>query len=376
VLTRLAAGTRTRIPRAAAWNEALRLAGLPSRGGPPASLQPAAVYPAVLSAFGLEADRDVHLTKTELDYAAGPPDPASALPADARAALLTLSRLKFGGDAGLPPPTRAMSELEFDGLLMSLAIRMGGVTETSGHLARRDGGSFVIKTAAGRTAVSADTSVDLARSVDGRFYPASEVSLTSGDPIVFWKRGDAVLALWTIESGAGGTFEKDSTWTEWVQRISSRKLAIRLASRVPGSEVRTITVRKRGPSGRVAEAAIETDRATATLKGFDLRQALQLPELIFTVQKVSAADGTAEFLFIGRGWGHGVGLCQNGAYGMALAGKTAEEILKHYYPGIDLTPMPPPSPAPAGIPPPAAPGPAPSPPPSPPPSSPSGAGLL
>jgi stage II sporulation protein D len=259
---------------------------------------------------------------------------------------------------------------------MAIAIRMGGVTETSGHLARRDGGSFMIKTAAGRTAVAADTSVDLARSVDGRFYPASEVALTSGDPIVFWKRGDAVLALWTIESGAGGTFEKDSTWTEWVQRVSSRKLALRLASRIPGTEVRAITVRKRGPSGRVAEAAIETDKTTAVLKGFDLRQALQLPELIFTVQRVSAADGTPEFLFIGRGWGHGVGLCQNGAYGMALAGSTAEEILKHYYPGIDVTPLSSPPASPAGISPPAVPGPAPEPPPSPPPASPSGAGLL
>jgi hypothetical protein len=212
-----------------------------------------------------------------------------------RAAMLTLSRPKFGGDAGLPPPTRAMSELEFDGLLMSVALRMGGVTETSGHLARRDGGSFVIKTPAGRTPVSADTAVELARFVDGRFYPASEVALASGDAIVFWKRGNAVLALWTIEAAAGGTFEKESTWTEWIQRISARKLAIRLASRVPGSEVRSISVGKRGPSGRVAEATIETDKATAVLKGFDLRQALQLPELIFTVQKLSAPDGTPEF---------------------------------------------------------------------------------
>ena len=353
VLSRLAAGTRSRAARAAVWSEALRLAGLPARSAPPASLQPAAVYPAVLSAFSLVSDRDVHLTKLELDYAAGPPDPSAGLPADARAALLTLSRLKVGGDAGLPPPTRAMSELEFDGLLMSVVLRMGGLAETSGHLARRDGGSFVIKTPAGRTPVAADTSVDLARSVDGRFYPASEVALTSGDPVVFWKRGSAVVALWTIEAAAGGTFEKDSAWTEWVRRVSARELAIRMASRVAGGEVRTITVRKRGPSGRVIEAAIETDKASVTLKGFDLRQALGLPELIFTVRKVSGADGAPEFLFIGRGWGHGVGLCQNGAYGMALAGHPAEEILGHYYPGVEIGPIP--SPPPAAAPPPSKP---------------------
>ncbi len=35
----------------------------------------------------------------------------------------------------------------------------------------------------------------------------------------------------------------------------------------------------------------------------------------------------------GRGWGHGVGMCQCGAEGMARLGKSAEEILQHYYPG-------------------------------------------
>ena len=38
----------------------------------------------------------------------------------------------------------------------------------------------------------------------------------------------------------------------------------------------------------------------------------------------------------GRGWGHGVGMCQWGARGLALKGHTAEEILQHYYPGSEL----------------------------------------
>lgn len=43
------------------------------------------------------------------------------------------------------------------------------------------------------------------------------------------------------------------------------------------------------------------------------------------------------FVFSGRGYGHGVGLSQWGAQGMALAGYGYEDILKHYYTGIDLT---------------------------------------
>ena len=40
-----------------------------------------------------------------------------------------------------------------------------------------------------------------------------------------------------------------------------------------------------------------------------------------------------DFMFYGRGWGHGVGMCQWGALAMAKAGWTAEKILMHYYPG-------------------------------------------
>ena len=40
-----------------------------------------------------------------------------------------------------------------------------------------------------------------------------------------------------------------------------------------------------------------------------------------------------EFVFYGRGWGHGVGMCQWGAMAMAEQGYTAEQILTHYYPG-------------------------------------------
>ena len=42
------------------------------------------------------------------------------------------------------------------------------------------------------------------------------------------------------------------------------------------------------------------------------------------------------FLFSGKGWGHGVGMCQVGAYGLAKGGATFEQILHHYYTGITI----------------------------------------
>jgi len=71
------------------------------------------------------------------------------------------------------------------------------------------------------------------------------------------------------------------------------------------------------------------------LTGLEVRFALSIPESLFTI-----ADGKDEkgpvFTFYGRGWGHGVGLCQNGAFGQALAGRTYREILSHYYPGTTI----------------------------------------
>lgn len=52
------------------------------------------------------------------------------------------------------------------------------------------------------------------------------------------------------------------------------------------------------------------------------------------IEKISAHDG--RFVFEGKGWGHGVGLCQYGAQGMALKGKSYRKILAYYYPDAEI----------------------------------------
>jgi stage II sporulation protein D len=100
--------------------------------------------------------------------------------------------------------------------------------------------------------------------------------------------------------------------------------------------VRDLVVTRRSPSGRAIEIRVTTDAAEIVISRFDLRQALEVPEMLFTVQKARGAQGETEFVFLGRGWGHGVGLCQIGAYGMALAGASYDQILRHYYTNIDI----------------------------------------
>jgi stage II sporulation protein D len=65
--------------------------------------------------------------------------------------------------------------------------------------------------------------------------------------------------------------------------------------------------------------------------GLQLRQMLSLPSA--NCQWLIEGEN---ILFCTRGFGHGVGLCQYGADGMAREGHTAEEILLHYYQGVEI----------------------------------------
>ncbi len=100
--------------------------------------------------------------------------------------------------------------------------------------------------------------------------------------------------------------------------------------------IKSIEPIKRGVSGRLTAIQIVGTRQKIRIEGeLKIRQALSSSTLYsscFIVDKTS--DG--KFLIKGAGFGHGVGMCQYGAAGMALKGKKAEEILFHYYPGTRL----------------------------------------
>ena len=86
----------------------------------------------------------------------------------------------------------------------------------------------------------------------------------------------------------------------------------------------------------VTLAVIDRNGNRRLIEGFDVRRALDLPETLFEMHERTLPDGDRVVHFLGRGWGHGVGLCQNGAFGLARSGMTYDAILRHYYTGVDL----------------------------------------
>ncbi|MGF7045920.1 stage II sporulation protein D [Paenibacillus sp. DS2015] len=112
------------------------------------------------------------------------------------------------------------------------------------------------------------------------------------------------------------------------------------------STINTLEVTKRGPSGRAIE--IQVNGQVLEVKYADMfRSALNgLPSTLFDIvpiesYNVLASDGikmntSQKFMFVGRGNGHGLGLSQWGAKGMADAGSNYQDILRHYYQNVTI----------------------------------------
>jgi|GEM_PF-1668681 len=92
-------------------------------------------------------------------------------------------------------------------------------------------------------------------------------------------------------------------------------------------EVRDIVVNQYYPSGKVKEVEIDTTAGKWFVEGETMRWMLHLPSAMFVCFKKDNS-----FTFTGGGWGHGMGLCQWGAKGLAEEGKNYYQILKYFYP--------------------------------------------
>jgi stage II sporulation protein D len=97
--------------------------------------------------------------------------------------------------------------------------------------------------------------------------------------------------------------------------------------------LRSIEVLERGVSGR-ARAVRVTGRTRSEIIRGELRIRKTFGNLKSSLFVVEVQAGGA--VFRGAGFGHGVGMCQTGAIGMAEAGKSYREILRHYYPGTTV----------------------------------------
>lgn len=124
----------------------------------------------------------------------------------------------------------------------------------------------------------------------------------------------------------------------WETRYGRKEISeiVKARSGVDFGTIRDLIPMEAGPSGRLSKLRIVGDKRQMVIgKELIIRRWLSTTHL-----KSSAFEPSwegDELVLKGRGWGHGVGLCQIGAAVMASKGYDYEHILEHYYPGATLT---------------------------------------
>ena len=131
-----------------------------------------------------------------------------------------------------------------------------------------------------------------------------------------------------------GRVEKSKNRFRWTESITVDDLTARItADYAEIGRVKALTAKSRGVSGRISVLTIVGEKGSVDVAG-DLKIRRTLGGLKSTLFEVKREGN--KFTFRGAGFGHGVGMCQLGAIGMAEAGKPHKEILGHYYRGTHL----------------------------------------
>jgi len=233
----------------------------------------------------------------------------------------------------LEPPLPAGWELgwHLQAALAALELQ-GGVTRDRGEAVPHPEGVAIFPSRAAAS-VPLPNPVPLYWRWSQRYGSARALEVAPGTTLERVLDGERIAALVVVQSGGAGEADRRSAWRSWVRDRSWQDLAEALE--IP--DLARLEVTRRGRSGRVVGLRAEgASGSRRDLEGFPIRRTLDIPENLFTFHVLTRPDGTRAVRFLGRGWGHGVGLCQNGSYGLARAGRSFDAILATYYRGITL----------------------------------------
>ncbi|HZH32506.1 MAG TPA: SpoIID/LytB domain-containing protein [Pyrinomonadaceae bacterium] len=291
-----------------------------------------------------ESRADVLLAADDVNYLLAFPD-AADIPAQHRADVALLLRdghLALHTDATLRP-RQPMSRARAMHTLVRLLEARGLFALQKATARPPVGGAFVLR--AGKSperAMTLATDAYLFRAYGEGLFQSRALNVVGGEPVTY--HTDARGAIDYLELHAppkGASAERVSPYTTWTTTLSAGEVAGRLARRTGRiGTLLDLRVAARGVSRRALDLEVTGTNGTAHVRGGRIRSALGLREQLFVIdRKYDEVGRVVSFTFTGRGWGHGVGMCQVGAYGMARAGLGYEQILKNYYTEIDLTKM-------------------------------------
>ena len=178
----------------------------------------------------------------------------------------------------------------------------------------------------------------LFRSQDGEVTRASRLSLLGGEKVSWSERQGVVGLLEAAGTDEGNVLDRDSPFHNWQVRQTREELEKRILEYYPIGRLIDLEVTSRGKSHRVIGLSITGTESQVVVKGLKVRWVLGLRDTLFAIDREFGSGGeVTHFVFSGKGWGHGVGLCQVGAFRMAQAGADYRDILKKYYRDVRIS---------------------------------------
>src|SRR5205085_901443 len=293
------------------------------------------------AAFG-EARADTLLNNADVEYLLSFRD-AGEIPERNRADVAWLVRdgyLSLFPDASLHPREQ-MTRSRVIHTIARLLESRGYFGLQRGTTRPTTGGALVLRSTKNRDQpISVNTDAYLFRAFGDNVYQMRQLALVGSEPVTFHLNSRGEVDYLEVRPAPGGAAaDRSSPYSNWAATMSVAEVQSRLARWSSGiGSLTDLRVAARGSSRRAIDLAIIGTNSTAHLRGGRIRTALGLREQLFVVdRKYDEAGRLIGFTFTGRGWGHGVGMCQYGAYGLARQGLTYDKILKAYYTGIDLT---------------------------------------
>ncbi len=235
----------------------------------------------------------------------------------------------------------AMPREELYSLLGSWLRKHDALKEVTGKIVSVSGRALVIKSEGKSATHTLPAGIPIFRRLGDRYQEYRSVPVMPGDRAFIQQGPRRQPAAVIVQANYdGASFDRTSSFANWTRSYRADELVASINKRYPIRELRGLRPTVVDPSQRIAEMEVTAEGGrTFLLKGLPVRWSLNVPDNLFVIEKTSDPDGMDRYTFYGKGWGHGIGFCQVGAYGMAFRGWNAEKILKHYFTGVEVVAM-------------------------------------
>jgi stage II sporulation protein D len=230
---------------------------------------------------------------------------------------------------------------ELYALLNSWLREHATLQEATGKILKISGRAITLKAEGKTQTLTLPANIPILRRLGDRLQEYAQVPVMIGDRAYIYTGYNKTPAAMIVQANYdGASFDRTSNFANWTRSYRADELVPVINRRNPIQQLIDIRPTVIDASQRIAELEVTAEGGRKfTLKGLPIRWSLNVPDNLFVYDKTKDPDGVDRYTFFGKGWGHGIGFCQVGSYGMAFRGYKYDEILKHYYTGVEIVPF-------------------------------------